>query len=63
MNHSDMTPRERVLEKLQRAANGQSVGFDPLEAKIAGAFVEEALTLEEAVESNDYPEDEEEAGH
>lgn len=64
MNKSDMTPRDRVLEKFQRSANGEPVGFDPLEAKIAGAFVEDALSLEEAIESNDYHEDQdEEDGH
>lgn len=52
-----LTLREVVTEKLRLSANGHDVPFDPREAKIAGIFTEDALTLddidEEAVQEED----------
>ncbi len=57
MKASDMTPRDRVLAKLQRVSDGETVQFEPLEAKIAGVFTEDALSPQEAEESNGYDEE------
>lgn len=41
------TLRDRVNHKLNLAAAGHVVSFDPLEARLAGCFVEDAVSLEE----------------
>ena len=45
--NENITPRERVASKLSMAEAGHEVTFGPLEAKIAGIFVEDAITLED----------------
>lgn len=59
MNKADlsMTLKDRVADKLQRAEAGEIVEFGPLEARLAGYFVEDALTLED-VEADDGGEEE-----
>jgi hypothetical protein len=49
----NMTLRERVTEKLSQSEAGIAVTFSPLEAKYAGFFVEDALTVEDVEGSND----------
>lgn len=53
---SNMTLRERVADKLKRAEAGEIVQFGPLEARHAGFFVEDALTLDD-VEADDGEEE------
>lgn len=53
---SNMTLRDRVEDKLNRAETGEIVPFGPLEARLAGYFVEDALTLDD-VEADDGEED------
>ena len=48
----NMTLRDRVAEKLRQSEAGNPVGFDPLEAKYAGFFIEDALT-DDDVEAGD----------
>lgn len=38
-----MTLRDRVENKLERAQAGEIVHFGPLEARLAGFFVEDAM--------------------
>jgi hypothetical protein len=40
---SNMTLRDRVENKLERAQAGEIVHFGPLEARLAGFFVEDAM--------------------
>lgn len=54
---SNMTLKDRVEDKLRRAEAGEIVEFGPLEARLAGYFVEDALTLED-VEADDGDEEE-----
>lgn len=54
---SNMTLKDRVEDKLRRAEAGEIVDFGPLEARLAGYFVEDALTLED-VEADDGDEEE-----
>lgn len=49
----NMTLRERVAEKLSLSEAGIEVTFSPLEAKYAGFFLEDALTVEDVEASND----------
>lgn len=53
MINANMTLRERVHAKLADAENGNFVEFDQREAKHAGFFVEDALTLEDVEGSDD----------
>lgn len=55
MNNANMSLRERVHAKLANAEHGEFVEFDQREAKLAGCFVEDALTLED-VEGSDEDE-------
>lgn len=49
----NMTLRDRVAEKLMMSEAGIEVTFDPLEAKYAGFFIEDALTEDDVEASND----------
>lgn len=51
-----MTLRDHVADKLQRSEAGEIVGFGPLEARLAGFFVEDALTLDDIEEASDEEE-------
>ena len=51
-----MTLKDRVEDKLRRAEAGEIVEFGPLEARLAGFFVEDALTLDD-VEADDGEEE------
>lgn len=53
---SNMTLKDRVEDKLRRAEAGEIVEFGPLEARLAGYFVEDALTLDD-VEADDGEEE------
>jgi len=53
---SNMTLKDRVEDKLRRAEAGEIVEFGPLEARLAGFFVEDALTLDD-VEADDGEEE------
>lgn len=53
---SNMTLRDHVADKLQRSEAGEIVGFGPLEARLAGFFVEDALTLDDIEEASDEEE-------
>lgn len=48
-----MTPREITIAKLTASAEGAHVPFEPLEAKLAGIFTEDALTLEDIFDDNE----------
>lgn len=53
---SNMTLKDRVEDKLRRAEAGEIVEFGPLEARFAGYFVEDALTLDD-IEADDGDEE------
>ena len=59
MSNPHQNLRERVHAKLAEAQSGESVEFDQREAKFAGYFEEDALTLEDVEASNE--EDQQEA--
>lgn len=44
---SNMTLRDRVSDKLRRSEEGEIIGFEPLEARLAGFFVEDSLSLDD----------------
>lgn len=58
MSYSDqLTLRQRTLLKLEESmVQGQSVAFDPREARLAGMFVEDAISLDD-IDEEDPQED------
>jgi hypothetical protein len=54
MSYSDqLTLRQRTLLKLEESmVQGQAVAFDPREAKLAGMFVEDAISLDDIDEED-----------
>lgn len=49
---SNMTLRDRVEDKLLRSERGEIIGFTPLEARLAGFFVEDSMSVDD-VEGSD----------
>lgn len=60
MNSSNGTTlRDKTLNKMHQAEySNEPVSFDPLEAKLAGAFVENALSMEDITDDYDQESDE-----
>lgn len=52
----NMTLREKTMAKLDIASDGQEIGFDPREAKLAGMFTEDAIDLEAIFDDREHQE-------
>jgi hypothetical protein len=53
LKNPNLNLRQRVIAMVDMADDGFSMEFSPLEAKLAGAFVEDALSTDDIEACND----------